>query len=44
VGEYLRALNKFFKDIRMTSINPGMLKTYQQARLSNAIGVAGTLS
>jgi hypothetical protein len=44
VGEYLRALNKFFKDIRMSSINPGMLKTYQQARLSNAIGVAGTLS
>jgi hypothetical protein len=39
VAEYLRALNKFFKDIRMSSINPGMLKAYQQARLSNAIGV-----
>jgi len=41
VAENLRALNKFFKDIRMSSINPGMLKAYQQARLSNAIGVAG---
>jgi hypothetical protein len=33
LGENLRALNKFFKDIRMSSINPGMLKAYQQARL-----------
>ena|ERR1039458_597009 len=43
VAEYLRALNKFFKDIRMSPINPGMLKAYQQARLSNAIGVAGKI-
>jgi integrase len=43
LGEYLRALNKFFRDIRMSSINPGMLKAYQQARLSNAIGVAGQI-
>jgi hypothetical protein len=41
LADYLRSLNKFFKNIRMSSINPGMLKAYQQARRSNAIGVEG---
>jgi integrase len=43
LADYLNSLNKFFKNIRMRSINPGMLKAYQQARLSNAIGVAGKI-
>jgi len=41
--DYLRSLNKFFKSIRMSSINPGMLKAYQEARRSNAIGVGGKI-
>lgn len=39
--DYLNSLNKFFKNIRMNSINPGMMKAYQEARRSNAIGVGG---
>lgn len=39
--DYLNSLNKFFKNIRMSSINPGMLKAYQEARRANAIGVGG---
>jgi len=43
LADYLRSLNKFFKSIRMCSINPGMLKAYQEARRSNAIGVGGKI-
>jgi len=43
LSDYLNSLNKFFKSIRMNSINPGMLKAYQEARRSNAIGVGGKL-
>ena len=39
--DYLNSLNKFFKNIRMSSINPGMLKAYQEARRSNAMGIGG---
>jgi integrase len=41
VDEYITALSKFFKNIRMSSINPGMLKAYQEALKANAIAVAG---
>jgi len=41
VDEYISSLSKFFKNIQMRSINPGMLKAYQLARKSNAIAVAG---
>ena len=43
LADYLNSLNKFFKNIRMSSINPGMLKAYQEARRSNAIGVGGKI-
>jgi hypothetical protein len=43
LADYLRSLNRFFKNIRMSSINPGMLKAYQEARKSNAIGVGGKI-
>jgi integrase len=43
VAEYMVALSKFYKNIRMSLINPGMLKAYQVARQSNAIGVAGKI-
>ena len=38
--EYIAALDKFFSNIQMRSINPGMLKAYQLARKANAL-VAG---
>jgi len=41
VDEYISSLSKFFKNIQMRSINPGMLKAYQVARKSNAIAVGG---
>ena len=41
LADYLNSLNKFFKNVRMNSIKPGMLKAYQEARRSNAIGVDG---
>lgn len=41
VDEYITALGKFFRNIRMRSINPGMLKAYQAVRKSNAIAVDG---
>jgi len=34
VEEYIVALTRFFKDIVMRSVNPGMLKAYQVARKS----------
>lgn len=43
VDEYITALSKFFKNICMRSINPGMLKAYQVARKSNAIAVGAKI-
>jgi integrase len=41
VDEYVRALSKFFANIQMRSINPGMLMAYQLARKSNALVAEG---
>lgn len=43
VDEYVTALSKFFKTIKMRAINPGTLLAYQMARKSNAIAVAGKI-
>ena len=43
VDEYIAALTKFFKNIRMSSINPGMLKAYQMARKANAMAADGKI-
>ena len=37
VDDYVSALTKFFKRTTMSSITPGMLKSYQMARKANAI-------
>lgn len=43
VDEYIVALTKFFDGIVMRSINPGMLRSYQVARKSNALVIAGNI-
>jgi integrase len=37
VDDYISALSRFFKRTTMSSITPGMLKSYQMARKTNAI-------
>lgn len=44
VAEHIAALSRFFRNVRISSINPGMLKAYQVARKSNAIAVDGKMS
>jgi len=42
VDDYIRALSKFFRKTTLSSITPGMLKSYQMARQANAIIVNDT--